>query len=328
MTKVIRFYQTGAADVQRIEDIDVAAPARGEVRIRVQAIGLNRSDLIFRSGHHPMQPPVPSGNGAEAAGVIESIGADVKGFAVGDAVVVVPHMNPQRGTYDALFNIDASRVMPASPHLSAHENGAFWASYLTAYGGLKQVGNLAQGDFVVISAASSSVGLAAIQIANAVGAIPIALTRDETKVERLRAAGAHHVFISDRDDLAAQIKQCTDGIGARVIFDAVGGPMTAVLAQAMTAYGIFVLYGVLSGDVTPFPVAAAFENLLTMTVFRLDYVNRPHELPQARDFLNDCLAKGLLKPTIDKNFAFDDVVAAHRYMENNQQFGKILLAID
>jgi NADPH:quinone reductase-like Zn-dependent oxidoreductase len=328
MSKVIHFYETGPADVQRIEDIAVPPPAAGELRIRVSAIGLNRSDLIFRSGHHPMQPPVPSGNGAEAAGVVESVGAGVDDFATGDAVVVIPHMNPQRGTYGELINIAADRVMKAAATFNAQQNAAFWASYLTAYGGLIQQGKLADGDYVVIPAASSSVGLAAIQIANAVGAHPIALTRDASKMARLRAAGAEHVLLSGSSDLTSQIRQCTGGAGARVVFDPVGGPGTIALADAMALRGIYVLYGVLSGDMTPFPVGAAFEYLLTMTIYRLDCINYPQDFAKAKRFLDDGIARGVLIPTIDTIFSFDDVVAAHRYMENNQQFGKILLAVD
>jgi NADPH:quinone reductase-like Zn-dependent oxidoreductase len=326
MPKAIRFYEPGRPEVQRVEDVQVPPPGPGELRIRVQAIGLNRSDLIFRSGHHPMTPPSPSGNGAEAAGFVESVGAGVHEFAPGDAVVVVPHMNPERGTYGELIVIAADRVMKAAQQLNMLENAAFWSAYLTAYGGLIQVGGLAEGDSVVIPAASSSVGLAAIQIANAMGAVPIALTRDAGKLERLHAAGAGHAFLSTRDDLATELKRCS-GSGARVIFDPVGGPGTLVLAQAMAQRGNYVLYGLLSGEMTPFPAGAAFDNLLWMSVFRLDFVNHPEDLAGGKAFLEHHLARGALKPTIDRVFAFEDVVEAHRYMEQNRQFGKIVLQI-
>jgi NADPH:quinone reductase-like Zn-dependent oxidoreductase len=327
MPKIVLFDQPGSAAVQRIEEVAVAAPGPHDVQIRVQAIGLNRSDLLYRRGDHPLQPPVPSCNGAEAAGTVAAVGAEVSKFVVGDAVAVVPHMDPERGTYGELINVAATRVMNAAPELSALENAAFWASYLTAYGGLIHVGKLTRGDFVIIPAASSSVGLAAVQIANAVGAHPIALTRDQGKLERLLGAGARAAFLSGSDDLAEQLRECTGGRGARVVFDPVGGHGTAILADAISRYGTYVIYGAMSGEITPFPVAAAFENLLTMTVFRLDFVSRPQELPQAKAFLVALLGKGLLRPTIDKVFAFDEVVAAHHYMESNRQFGKIVLRV-
>lgn len=327
MTKVIQFYESGEPEVQRIEDVVVSQPGPGEVRIRVAAIGLNRSDLIFRSGHHPMKPRSPSGNGAEAAGVVECIGEGVTDFTVGEDVCVVPHMNPERGTYGELINVAASRVMKASPHLTLAENGAFWASYLTAWGGLIEEGSLVEGDFVIIPAASSSVGLAAIQIAKMVGAVPIAITGSESKIAALTDAGATHVLLSSDKELAAHIMTITAGVGARVVFDPVGGEQTLVLASAMAKRGIYVLYGVMSGGVTPFPVAAAFEKLLTMTIFRLDFVNRPEELPRAMAFLEQGLVRGQLKPVIDSTFPFDEVVKAHHYMASNRQFGKIVLTV-
>jgi NADPH:quinone reductase-like Zn-dependent oxidoreductase len=327
MPKIVLFYEPGSAEVQRIEEVAVVPPGPHDVQIRVQAIGLNRSDLIYRRGDHPLQPPVPSSNGAEAAGIVAAVGAEVKDFVVGDAVAVVPHMDPQRGTYGELINVAAVRVMEAAPELSALENAAFWVSYLTAYGGLIQVGKLTRDDFVIISAASSSVGLAAVQIANAVGAHPIALTRDQGKVDRLLSAGAQAAFLSGSDDLAEQLRESTGGRGARVVFDPVGGSGTTILADAISRYGTYVIYGVMSGEATPFPVAAAFEKLLSMTIFRLDFVHRPEELPEAKAFLDALLGKGLLRPTIHKVFAFDEVVAAHHYMESNSQFGKIVLTV-
>ena len=180
---------------------------------------------------------------------------------------------------------------------------------------------------VVLPAASSSVGIAAIQIANLVGATPIALTRSEDKVERLRAAGAAEVFLASDDQLAEKILAFTAGSGARVVFDPVGGEQTQTLAKSLRGRGTYVLYGVMAPAITPFPVQAAFENLLTMTVYRLDFVNRPEELPAARAFLDNGLRKGLLSPVIDRVFHLDEAIDAHRYMEANRQFGKIVLTV-
>lgn len=325
MTRVVHFYQPGPPEVQRIEDIEVPAPGPGEVRIRVAAIGMNRSDLLFRAGQHPMKPPVPAGNGAEAAGLVDAVGQGVEAFAVGDAVSVVPHMDPSRGTYGELINVAATRVMPSSPHLSPRENGAFWASALTAFGGLVDVGGLAAGDTVVIPAASSSVGVAAIQIARYIGARSVALTRGAHKVERLRQLGADRVLVAGREDYASAVMAVSGGRGARVVFDPVGGAAVPGLAAAMASRGIYVLYGAMSGEITPFPVAEAFDKLLTMGIFRLDYVNRPDELARGRAFLDAALAAGQLKPLIDREFPLARVVDAHHYMAANGQVGKILL---
>ena len=135
MSKVVHFYQPGGPEVQRLEHITVASPAPNEVRLRVTAIGVNRSDLIFRAGMHPHQPVAPACNGSEAAGIVDAIGAGVSGFAIGDPVTMVPHMDPGKGTYCELINLPARLVMHQSSALSGVEAAAFWVSYLTAYWG-------------------------------------------------------------------------------------------------------------------------------------------------------------------------------------------------
>src|SRR5690606_10962048 len=127
-----------------------------------------------------------------------------------------------------------------------------WASALTAFGGLVDVGGLAAGDTVVIPAASSSVGVAAIQIARLIGARSVAITRSADKAERLRQLGATRVLVEGRDDYAAAVNEVSGGRGARVVFDPVGGAAVPRLAGAMASRGIYVLYGAMSGEVTPF----------------------------------------------------------------------------
>lgn len=327
MTRVIRFHQTGGPEVQKIEELPLPPPGPGQVQIRVQAIGVNRSDLLYRAGLHPLQPVMPSGNGSEASGVVVDTGAGVSGFAPGERVTVVPRMAPEEGTYAEVINMAEKYVMKATPWLSTAEEAAFWASFLTAYGGLIDAGGLVAGDFVVLPAASSTVGLAAIQIANAIGATPLAVTRSASKAERLREAGAARVIVSGRDDLAGEIIHATGGRGARVVFDPVGGEQTLALAEGMARGGRYVLYGAMGGQ-TPFPVMAAFDKLITMGVFRLDYGNRLEELPRGRAFLENGLAKGLLHPVIDRTFPFEAVVEAHRYVESDRQFGKVVLTLD
>lgn len=328
--KIVQFYSPGNAAVQQIEQAPIPPVGPRDIRIKVAAIGLNRSDITYRSGHHPIKPPSPSCNGAEAVGYVDAIGSEASewGFTHGQRVAVAPHMNPERGTYAEYICVAAERVLTVPEKLTDLEAAAFWASYMTAYGGLIYQAQLAEGDAVIIPAASSSVGLAAIQIAEAVGAIPIALTRSPAKKERLNAMGLAHVFLADAEDLPEQILHCTGGKGARVVFDPVGGNTTPVLAQAMAANSIYVLFGVLRPEATPFPVMAAFQKQLSMTVYKLDIINQPEVMRAAQTFLQHHLARGALKPLIDRVFDFDEMVAAHEYMESNQQFGKIVIQLD
>ena len=156
------------------------------------------------------------------------------------------------GTYGETAIVPAHAVVRTPPGLSPVEAAAVWMQYLTAYGALIDIAGLGAEDVVIIPAASSSVGLAAIQIARMVGATAIATTRSGAKGNALRDAGAHHVIATDHDDLAGEVARITDGKGARVIFDPVAGPFVETLAEGCRAQGgILFVYGLLSMQTDP-----------------------------------------------------------------------------
>ena len=220
MSRTVRFHETGGPDVLKIEDIETPYPGRGEVRIAVKAIGINRSESMYRSGVYVIAPTFPAILGYEAAGIIEAIGPDVIDLAVGDIVSTTPAFSySDYGMYGELVLAPAQAVVKHPHGLSTEKAAATWVSYLTAWGALVDVARLERGDFVLIPAASSSVGLAAIQIARQVGAIPIALTRTSAKLAALKDLGAVHVVATGESDLVAEVMRVTDGSGARVVFD-------------------------------------------------------------------------------------------------------------
>jgi NADPH2:quinone reductase len=326
MPRFVRFHAIGGPEVLRVEEHAAPQPAAGQVRIRIGAIGLNRADAMFRSGLHFLQPDFPSGLGYEAAGVIDAIGAGVQGFALGDTVSAIPQMEPNLyNTYAEFACIPAAFVVKHPATLSLAEAAALWSSYLTAYGALLEVAKLQRGEFVVITAGSSTIGLASIQIANLLGAIPIVTTRGPQKRKALEAAGAAQVIVTDEEqDVAARVLAATGGKGARVIFDAVGGPGVLALADATSADGILLEYGQLSGRETPFPLFASIVKRLTMVGYRIDNLDAGRVARGTR-FLLDGVQRGAIRPPIARTFALEDVAEAHRYMESNEQIGKIIL---
>ena len=200
--------------------------------------------------------------------------------------------------------------------------------YLTAYGALIDIAGLKTGDTVVIPAASSSVGLAAIQIANKVGAVPVALTRGSSKRQALLDAGAAHVIATDEQDLVKEVLGLTGGKGARVVFDPVGGPTVAKLAQATARLGILFLYGALSTEPTPLPLFDVLGKWLTIRGYVLmEITGDPARLERGKAFVNEGLADGSLKPIIARTFPLEEIVEAHRYLESNQQIGKIVVTV-
>jgi NADPH:quinone reductase-like Zn-dependent oxidoreductase len=265
MTRVVRFHELGGPEVLRIEDVEVPGPGRGEVQIRVKALGLNRAEVLLRRGTYIEEAPLPSGLGLEAAGIVEAVGEGVDGFAPGDAVSVVPPPSMVRWpAYGKLATVPARLVVRHPASLSWEAAAASWMQYVTAYGALVDIAGLRKDDVVVIPAASSSVGLAAIQIAGMVGARSIAITRTSAKRERLLEAGATHVIASAEEDLAARLKEIAGPDGVRVVFDPVGGPAVEPLTAAMARGGILIVYGALSTQPTPFPQFTVLAKSLTL----------------------------------------------------------------
>lgn len=329
MSRIVRFHKTGGPEVLQIDTLEVPPPVGAEVRIKVKALGLNRAEAMFRRGQYLVPPTFPSKLGYEASGTVEALGPDVKGLTVGEAVSTIPAFDLGKyGVYGEIATVPAYCVVKNPPSLSFVEAAAIWMQYMTAYGALIDIVAIKKGDFVVIPAASSSVGLAAIQLCNLVGAIPIAATRTSDKRKALQDMGAAHVIATQEEDLAAKLGEITKGQGARVVFDPVGGSTVLALADGMAHGGILFQYGALSPDPTPFPLMAALSKSLTMRGYVLfEIVSDPARMEKGKKFILDTLASGKLKPIIAKTFPLEQIVEAHRYLESNQQFGKIVVTV-
>ena len=329
MSKIVRFHETGGPEVLKIEDVDIGQPGPGELRVKIEAIGLNRAEVMFRYGAYLEAPSLPSGLGYEAAATVTEVGEGVAGFAPGDRICVIPAFSMNDYSVygeEAIVPAHACTQRPAG--LDAVQAAAIWMPYLTAFGALIDIAQIRQDEAVIIPAASSSVGLAAIQIALQQGAIPIATTRGPDKFDALKAAGATHV-ITDEQDLAAEVDRITKGLGARVVFDPVAGPRVETLAQATGPRGTIFLYGALAGAPTPFPLMPALQKGLTLRGYTLfEVIADPERFARGKGFVTQGLESGQLKPTVDdKRFSLNEIVEAHRYMESNAQFGKVVVTV-
>ncbi|MFA5677447.1 MAG: zinc-dependent alcohol dehydrogenase family protein [Pseudomonas sp.] len=329
MSRVVRFHRTGDAEVLQIDEVDVAAPQAGEVQIRVKALGINRAEIMYRTGQYVIEPRFPAILGYEAAGLVEALGPDVSGFNIGDAVSVVPAFSfADYGMYGELVNVPVHALVKHPENLSFVEAAASWMMFITAYGALIDIGNLQAGETVLIRAASSSMGLAAIQIANMVGAVPVALTRSSQKRQALLEAGAAHVIATEEQDLINEVMSITDGKGARMAFDPVGGAYARNIFKVLGMQGIFFQYGALDAQDIPVPVMDVLGKHLTLRGYELfEITGNPEKLEQAKAFVNAGLASGKLRPVIDQTFAFEDIAKAHRHMEANAQVGKIVVTV-
>jgi len=327
VTRVVRFHEAGGPEVLKIEDLEVGAPGEGEMRVRIEAIGLNRAEAMFRSGMYLHPPILPSTNGYEASAIVDAIGPGVSGFSVGEAISVIPalHLN-KYGVYADVAIVPAHACVKRPPGLTAVEAAAVWMAYITTWGALVDIANVQKGDAVIITAASSSVGIAAIQMVNYLGGISIAATRTRAKADELKRQGAQHVIVTNEEDLVEKVMAITNGKGARVVYDPAGGPMLEKLAEAAAPKGIIIEYGALSPEPTPYPLFAALGKGLTIRGYTLfEFVADRKKIEKGADFIYRGFEAKAFKPIVSKVFELADIVEAHRYLEGNTQLGKVVV---
>lgn len=329
MPKIVRFYEVGGPEVLKIVEEPSKLPGKGEVRLRVQAVGLNRAESMFFRGQYIYESKLPATLGYEASGVVEAVGPDVDKAWIGKQVSTIPAFSlNDYGMLGEEVIVPAFALGEYPASLSPAEGTAIWMQYLTAYGALVPIAHLTKGDFVLITAASSSVGLAAIEIAKAEGAISIATTRTSHKKAELVSLGADHVIATEEEDIVARVQEITGGKGARVVFDPIAGPFLEKLVETAQPGGIVFEYGVLSGQPTPFPLVAALNKGLFIRGYTLmEFTRNPEKLPAAKKYVYDRLADGRFRPKIAKTFPFAETVEAYKYLESNAQVGKVVITV-
>jgi len=224
--------------------------------------------------------------------------------------------------------VPARNLVKHPENISFEAAAASWMQYVTAWGALIDQAKLGKGDFVIVTAASSSVGIAAFQIARAVGATIIATTRTRAKKQALIEHGADHVVVTDEEDLVARVMDLTSGVGARVVFDPVGGPSFIPLTESMARGAILLVYGALSTEPTPFPLFTVLGKSLTLKGYlNGEITNNEAALERAKAFITQGLSSGKLKPVIARTFPLEEIQEATRFLESNAQIGKVVVDV-
>jgi NADPH:quinone reductase-like Zn-dependent oxidoreductase len=321
MPRVVVFDEFGGPEVMHVVEEQAVEPAAGEVRVRIEAFAVNPLDQMVRSGASPVPVPLPHARlGVEGTGIIDALGPEVTGLKVGDPVILaaIPDANV-RGSYAETTTLPASRVVARPAGLGVTEAAAIWVAYSTAYGALVEKAGMRPGDRVLITAASGGVGRAAMQIANQIGAVPIAVTRHSAKTDELIAAGAAGVVVTDRMDVAEAVRRHTGGTGADIVLDLVMGPGQQDLLKAARPGGTLVAAGFLDPRPTPFPMGTP------LSIFgyqSFEHTLDPVVVQRMAAFLNAGVRLGALRPAIDEVFVLDDIVEAHRRLEKGLHAGK------
>jgi NADPH:quinone reductase-like Zn-dependent oxidoreductase len=339
--RVIRFHKTGGPKVLKVEELPLPEPKGSEVSMRVNAIALSRTDILWREGSYFEEPVLPARIGYDAAGVVELVGPDVKTLKVGDRVSTLPAVSLLDYTAHgeaAIYPEDALLVYPQNlnPRQAAAANSGLFAAYFA----FVELAGVKPDQFVVITAASSSMGIAAIQLAKRLGAKIIAVTRSEAKRKHLITAGADDVVIAGVDDVQERVLEITGLDGVDVVYDGVGGPSLEELVWVTRRFGHVIVYGHLGAmeDTTPLPLGACFLRGLNLhtsyKIFnftghsRLGIPANREAIERAKRFVFDGLASKLLEPKIDRVFGgLEEYAAAHEYMGKNIQTGKIIVAL-
>lgn len=329
MSKVVTFHELGGPDVLKIEEWEAPAPQKGEVLLDVAAFALNRADILFFQGLHYSLPTLPSRLGSEACGTIVAVGEGVDRFAVGDRVSTIPFANARYGVHgeQAIMHQDFLASWPEE--LSAVEATSIWMQYLTGYYPIVDIGKSQKGDFVLVTAASSSAGLGAIEIARDAGACVIATTRSGAKSDAILSAGAHHVIATEKENVAERIMEISGGKGVRVIYDAVGGSLYDRYTDALAEDAVVFLYGLLDGEPTKVDVVKMVrKNAVLYPYSMFNEVRHPDRLERGMAYILERLKDGRLKPRINERiFTMEDAIESYRYMLSGKQVGKIVVQV-
>lgn len=323
MPHAIRVHQTGGPEVLKWEEVEVADPAPGQVKIRQEAAGLNFIDVYHRTGLYPQ--PLPFVPGVEGAGVVEAVGPDIATLKPGDRVA---YAGPVGGYAEARL-IPADRAVKLPDAISTEQAGAMMLQGLTVHMLLRGVYSVKAGDTILVQAAAGGVGLIACQWAKALGATVIGTVGSDEKADLARAHGCDYPIIYTRQDFVAEVDRITDGKKLPVVYDGVGRDTFIKSLDCLHRRGMMVSFGNASGPVDPFPptLLAQKGSLFLTRPTMYDYVVTREELENAAAELFDVVASGKVKIEVNQRFALKDAAEAHRALEGRKTKGSTVLTI-
>jgi NADPH2:quinone reductase len=318
--------EPGEADVLEYKDVPDLKAQRGEVLVRVKATAVNRADVLQRQGKYPPPPgAAPDIPGLEFSGEVAEVGDDYTGWRVGDRVFGLTG----GGSY-AQYILAHPRTLSRIPEqLSYEEAASLPEACITAYDAMVSQCDLKSGEIVLINGITSGVGTAALQIANAIGANVIGSTRSASKIARLEKIGTLKSVVVKNGKFAQEVIDLTNG-GADVALELIGGGYVQEDLLCLALKGRIILVGLLAGAKAEILFATILAKRLQM--FGTTMRGRPLEekilaAKQFQKHVVPMIASGQVKPVIDRVFALSEAAEAHRFMESNESFGKIVLSV-
>ncbi len=322
MERAAQIRQTGGPDVIAWTDVELAAPGPGEVRMRNLAVGLNFIDTYHRGGLYPMA--LPSGLGMEAAGVIEAVGDGVTDWRVGDRVAT---FGPSIGAYATARNIAAHGLFLVPDDISDEIAAAGLLKGCTTEFLVERCAKVRPKWDILVHAAAGGVGLLLVQLLKHVGARVIGTVSTDEKAALARAAGADHVILYGKEDVAAQVRDLTGGKGVEVTFDGVGRDTWETSLNATARRGLIVSYGNASGLVTGVNLGTLAQkgSLYVSRPTLFDYYHNAAERAAGAEYVFDMFRQGIIDITIGHRYALEDAAQAHRDLEGRKTVGSSIM---
>ncbi|MDX1621805.1 MAG: quinone oxidoreductase [Nitriliruptorales bacterium] len=319
--RAIRVHELGDPEVLTLDEVDVPEPGPREVRVRIEAAGLNFIDTYHRDGKYPLD--LPATIGVEAGGTVEAVGPDVEGLTEGDRVAYTG----QRGAYAEQQVVPADAVVEIPDELETNRAVAVLLQGMTAHYLTHDTFPVGDGDTALVHAAAGGVGHLLTQICKHLGARVIATCGTEEKAKLVRDFGADEVVIYTQEDFVEAVGEFTQGRGVDVVYDGVGQATFQDGLGCIRRRGTMVLYGQASGPVEPLdPQQLNQHGSLFLTRPSLfDYVAERDELTRRSTDLFGWLVDDEIEVRVDRVFDLEDAAEAHRYLEGRNTHGKVLL---
>ena len=325
MSKAFRFYEHGGPEVPRFEDVEIGAPGPREVRIRNVAVAVNYRDVLMRRGVHAVKS-LPSAIGLESAGVIDAIGPDVNGLAVGERVA---YAGMPEGSYAELRIVPARRVIALPAGIDERTAASMMIRGMTARCLLHDTYKVQRGDTILIHAAAGGVGLIICQWAKHLGAMVIGTVSSDEKAEVARAHGCDHPIVYTREDFADRVREITGGEGVPVVYDSVGKATFEGSLRCLRRRGLMASFGEASGGPDPMPPRrlGALGSIYLTHPSVSNYTATRAELLSAAHDLFAMVASGKIKIEISRTYPLQEAPRAHADIESRKTTGSIVMLV-
>jgi NADPH2:quinone reductase len=326
MMKAIQFTTYGGPEVLKMVELDKPNPEANEVIIKIEAIGVNYADTARREGQYVVPTPLPFVPGAEVAGIVDEVGSDVSTVKAGDRVVTL--LGSKKATGYAEYSIADERGLMLIPDgVSFEQAVALPLQGLSAYHILKTMGQLEEGDTVLVHAAAGGVGTIAVQLAKLMGAGKVIATAStKEKLELAGELGADVLVNYTEDNWYEQVLEATNGRGVNVALEMAGGRVFIDTLKCLATFGRLVVYGVASGEQSPFnPSSLMARNQSVIGFFLPQIMRKPRLLQSSMKELLDYVGSGQLKLQIGGTYALDEAAKVHQLMQGRKTIGKLIL---